>query len=140
MSLLVHPERGLHLRHSWWNPEIRLDGSEVEDIFISQAEYDWGVEDGSGFSIVGPFSQVIYPLIEQDFLPATESECNVILHGGTAGLVQLPPEYESINFYSFHRPGTDELNGMDWGSWVIGIESWQGAYYLSYMIHFAWEI
>ena len=75
-----------------------------------------------------------------DLLEATEIGCNEILHGGTAGLIQLPDGYETINYYSFYRPGSAEYEGMDWGTWVVGVESWQGEFFLSFLVHFAWEI
>ena len=141
LAQLIHPERGLRLRHSWWNPEVLLDHDEVSDIFTGSTSYEWGVEDGSGNPIVGYFSQEILPLIQEDLLLADdEPACDEIRHGGTAGIVRLPDEYQHIHYYSFHRPGTDEFSGMNWGTWVVGIERWQGEYYLSFLVHFAWEI
>lgn len=141
LAQLTHPERGLRLRYSWWNPEVLLDNDEVSNIFTSSTSYEWGVEDGSGNSIVGSFSQEILPLLQEDLLLADdELACDEIRHGSTAGSVRLPDEYQHIHYYSFHRPGTDEFSGMNWGTWVVGIERWQGEYYLSFLVHFAWEI
>jgi hypothetical protein len=79
-------------------------------------------------------------MLERDLLPATETGCNEILHGGTAGLVQLPDSFAGINYYSFYRPaGPDEVE-MDWGTWVAGVERWQGSYQIAFLVHFAWEI
>jgi hypothetical protein len=140
LSRLVHPERGLRIRKAWWNPEVWISGNDVEDLMASREVYEWGVEDGSGEAIEGSFARTMLPLLEEDLLPAEEVACNEILHGGTAGLVQLPKTYEGIDFYSFHRPGTDEYSGLDWGTWVIGVEKWQGEYSISYLLHFEWEI
>lgn len=136
----VDVQRGFHLRVSWWNPEVWLRGSELEEIFSSQEAYDWGVEDGSGRPIEGTFSDVILPLLQEDLLNAEEMGCNEILHGGTAGLVQLPAEYEGINYYSLFRPPGPGDVEMDWGTWVVGIEKWQGSYNIAFLVHFRWEI
>jgi hypothetical protein len=140
LAQLVHPERGLRVRRHWWNPEVRLSQDEVANLFTSQTSYEWGVADGSGEPIEGSFSQVILPLLDRDLPAATQSGCNEILHGGTAGLVQLPDGYQPLNFYSFYRPGTAEYGELDWGAWVAGIERQQGRYYISYLVHYEWEI
>ena len=137
---LVHPQRGLRVRHDWWNPEIRLSGGEVAQIFQSKATKEWGTEDGSGFAIIGSFDAEIAPLLQSDLVGAAERACNEILHGPTAGMVQLPPGYEGINFYSYHRaPGEEQLE-FDWGTWVVGVERWQGQYYVSFLVHYDYEI
>lgn len=140
LAELIHPQRGLRLRHDWWNPEVHLSTSEVRDIFTDSASYEWGVEDGSGFDITGSFSEEIVPLLERDLLAATETGCNEILHGPTAGMVRLPYEYQPVNFYSLYRPAAEDQNEFDWGTWVAGIERWQGEYTLSFLVHFDYEI
>jgi hypothetical protein len=136
---LVHPERGLRLRHDWWNPEIFIEGEAVADLFNSEERYEWGTEDGSGFEINGTFSEILLPTLQEDFLTATEFGCNEILAGPTTGLLQLPEEYEPLHFFSVYRPAEDE-SGFDWGTWVIGVDKWQGEYYLSFLIHYNYEI
>jgi len=140
LSRLIHPERGLRIRLSWWNPEVWIGGEEASELFESREVYDWGVEDGSGNAIEGTFVETTLPLLAEDLLSAEEVACNEILHGGTAGLVQLPDTYQGVAFYSFYRPGTDEFGGLDWGTWVVGVEKWQRKFYISYLLHFAWEI
>ena len=79
-------------------------------------------------------------LVTNNLLNSTETGCNEIIHGGTAGLTVLPASYEGINFVSLHRsPEPDEFE-LDWGTWVIGIERWEGEYYISFMVHYEWEI
>ena len=137
---LINPQRGLRVRVSWWNPEVWLSGQEVDNLLSSDTVYNWGVEDGSGNRIQGSFRDVILPMLERDLLPADEIACNEIVHGGTAGLVQLPEAYEGLNYYAFYRPpGPDQVE-MDWGTWVVGVEQWQGEYEVAFLVHFAWEI
>ena len=93
-----------------------MNKDEVASLFESEESYSWGIADGSGDPIEGTFSEV------------------------TAGLVQLPTSYEGTNYYSFFRPaGPDEFE-LDWGTWVMGVEFWLGQPYLSYMVHYEWEI
>lgn len=140
LSQLVPEGRSLRFRRHWWNPEVNFDKDEVANLFESERSYSWGIADGSGNLIEGSFSEVILPILERNLKAHTERSCNEILHGGTAGLGQLPPSYNGINYYSFYRPaGPDEFE-LDWGSWIMGIEVWQDQPYLSYMVHFEWEI
>ena len=140
LAQLIHPERGLRIHHAWWNPEVRISQFDVRQIFTSTANYDWGRQDGSGLPIVGSFKENILPLLQEDLVLATETSCDEIIHGATAGLVRLPEGYDMVHYYSLHRPGTDEFAGMNWGTWVVGVEKWQGTYYVSFLVHFQWEI
>lgn len=139
LAPLVHPERGLRVRRHWWNPEILLSGTAVRNAFSSSAAYAWGIADGSGEPINGSFAAVILPLLERDLLEADRIACNEIIHGATAGLVQLPDGYQAVNFYALHRSPGDEI-GFDWGTWVMGVEQWQGRYVISFLVHFDYEI
>jgi hypothetical protein len=51
----------------------------------------------------------------------------------------LPDGYQNVQYFSYFRPAGDEI-GFDWGTWVVGIESWQSKIYLSYLVHYNWEI
>lgn len=139
LQSLVHPERGLRLRINWWNEEIFLPGTNTRTLFSGRPSFDWGIADGSGLPIEGSFADVMLPLLQQDLLGATVWACDEIAHGPTAGAVVLPEGYEQLHFYSAHRtaPASQEF---DWGTWVIGIDRWEGAYYLSYLIHYHYEI
>jgi hypothetical protein len=136
---LVHPQRGLRLRHAWWNNEVFVPGDEVAGLFDSDTVYDWGEAGGSGLPLTGSFSEMLLPLLDQDLLSGTERACNEILHGPTAGMVILPEAYQPVPFVSLLRPAPGDV-AFDWGSWAVGIERWDGAYYLSYLVHYAYEI
>lgn len=140
LAEMVNPERGLHVWVNWWNPEVWLTGAQAENLLGDDTVHDWGVEDGSGNEIQGSFQEIILPLLERDLLPAGEIACNEILHGGTAGIVQLPEGVDRLNYYAFYRPpGPDQVE-MDWGTWVVGVERWQGADQIAFLVHFNWEI
>ncbi|MEW5986092.1 MAG: SH3 domain-containing protein [Chloroflexota bacterium] len=135
---LVHPQRGLRVQTYWWNPTVFFSGDQLAGLFTSNESYYWGIEDGSGFDINGSFSQVILPMLDKDLLPATEWGCNEFLHGNTTGYVQLPDGYQAANFYTLYRQ-SGEIE-FDWGTWAVGVEYWQGQYYISFLIHYDYEI
>ena len=136
LSQLIHPERGLRVRLLWHKAETRLDN---QALLSDPTSYNWGNAAGSGEPILGTPAQVLLPLLQNDLLDATESACNEILHGGTPGFVLLPDAYAPLNYYSYYRPGTDEFAGLNWGSWVVGLELWQGNYYVTALVHYQWE-
>lgn len=139
LSDLVHPERGLRLRLNWWNPEIIVRGNDLPALFSSRTAYDWGIEDGSGAPIRGSFRDKVLPALERDLLGASEWSCDEARFGPSAGATILPEGYEAVRYFSAHRPSMDD-GGFDWGTWAIGVERWQGRYYLSYLVHYQWEI
>lgn len=136
---LVHPERGLRLRHAWWNNEVFIPGNEVSGLFASDEPYDWGMEGASGLPITGHFTEVLLLPLDRDLVAATEQACNEVLAGPTAGMTILPEAYQPVPFISLLRPAPGNVE-FDWGSWAVGIERWEGQYYLSYLVHYAYEI
>jgi hypothetical protein len=140
LAALVHPQRGLRLRHDWWNSEVKLTGDEVSRFYTAPTRYDWGHADGSGLPISGSVRDVLLPLLDKDLVGATKLVCGAVAGGPTAGMLQLPYEYEAVNIYTVYRPVPDDGQDYDWGSWAVGIEYWQGQLYLSFLVHYAWEI
>ena len=133
---LINPERGLRVRLRWSESEIRLNNNAL---FSDPTSHNWGVAAGSGEQIIGSPAQILLPLLQADFLTATESACNQLLVGPTAGLTPTPNMYKPINYYSFYRPGGEEFAGLNWGSWAIGVELWRGQYCISTLVHYQWE-
>ena len=138
LATLVHPERGLTIHRHWWNPAVNIPASASPNVFADTASYYWGTEDGSGFDINGSFADVALPLLDKDMILSTQTTCNEILAGNTAGMVRLPDGYDSLNYFSVYRQAVDIE--FDWGSWVMGVEKVEGRYVVSYLVHFAWEI
>ena len=138
---LVHPTRGLRLRLNWWNEEIIVREDELENIFRDRDRdvVNWGTNEGSGEAIRGTFSDVMLPFLTKDLLGATQWACDELLYGPTAGLMTLPEGYEAVHFYSAHRPAP-AAQEFDWGTWAVGVERWQGRMYVSYLVHYRYEI
>ena len=119
---LVHPERGLHIHTAWYNDSVYYAGDARFTIFSSDEVFDWGL-DASG-DIQGTFADVVEGQMLRDIPFASTITCNVLEHGGTAGLVVIPDYYEGINYYSLYRPADPDSPSfpLDWGTWVVGIE------------------
>lgn len=139
LAEISYPERGLRFRRYWHSEGVRYENQQINNLFNLTQSYFWGIADGSGEEINGSFSEIILPLLDRNLLEATETGCNEILHGGTAGIIQLPFRYEGVNFYSLYRPAPADQE-LDWGSWAVGIERWQGEYFVSFLVHYQWEI
>ena len=138
---LVHPTRGLRLRLNWWNEEIIVREDGITDLFRDRRRdaVNWGTDEGSGQTIRGTFSDVMLPFLTRDLLSATQWACDELLYGPTAGLITLPEGYEAVHFYSAHRPAPADQE-FDWGTWAVGVERWEGRYYISYLVHYRYEI
>jgi hypothetical protein len=138
---LVHPTRGLRLRLNWWNEEVIVREEAITDLFRDRQRdaVNWGTNEGSGETIRGTFSDVMLPFLTRDLLGATEWACDELLYGPTAGLITLPEGYEAVHFYSAYRPAP-AAQEFDWGAWAVGVERWQGRYYVSYLVHYRYEI
>lgn len=136
LAALIHPQ-GLEVRMAWWNPVVHFSGG---SLLSDDTSYDWGTEDGSGFAIRGSFAEVALPPLQNDLVPATEMGCGEILHGATAGLVQLPPEDEGLDYVSLYRPAPPDVIEFDWGTWVVGYAGSNGEPRITTLIHYAYEI
>ncbi|MDT8305658.1 MAG: hypothetical protein RRC07_06955 [Anaerolineae bacterium] len=136
LAALIHPQ-GLEVRMAWWNPPVHFSGG---SLLSDDTSHGWGTDDGSGFAITGSFAEVALPSLQNDLVPATEIGCGEILHGATAGLVQLPPEDEGLDYVSLYRPAPPDLIEFDWGTWVVGYAESNGQPLITTLIHYAYEI
>lgn len=140
LSSTVHPERGLIIRHDWWNPDVIFVPDAVSGIFSDLTEIDWGVLGGSEFHIVGSFRQIMLPQMEDVFLASPEVKCNEIIAGVTNQGAIWPTELGNMNFYVFHRPSPEGGNKYDWRTLGIGIEYIDSQPYISVVIHYRGDI
>ena len=137
---LVNPERGLTLRHDWWNPDVLFTPDRVRELFTDLSEVDWGVLSGSQFPIHGSFRQIIVPQLEDVFTGSMEIACNQMIAGATSQPAVWPECFSNMNFYAFYRPSLEGGNQFDWRTWAIGIEYVNGQPYLSVMIQYRGDI
>ena len=137
---LVNPERGLTLRHDWWNPEILILPDKVHSLFTDLSEVDWGVLSGSQFPIRGSFREIIVPQLEDVFASPMEIACNQMMTGVTSQTAIWPECFINMNFYAFYRPSPEGGNQFDWRTWIIGIEYVNDQPYISVMIQYRGDI
>lgn len=141
LRALIAQGRGLLVRLHRWNTEVQFTPDEVANFFADPTVRNWGVGQGSGDPIDGTVAEILLPKLDRDLLPDDLLSCNKVSGGATTGLLTLPDGYEAVNFYSVYRTAPiDEGNEFDWGTWIVGIEYWDGRPYLSFLVHYVWEI
>lgn len=138
LKAMVSPVHGLSLYFIRGGTIANYTPDEASWVFQSTYQMKWGPAPGSGKDVVGSFTQVILPKL-QDVLGASYTlTCNQIKTGGASYPVAWPDEYHNINFYSLYRPGPAG-NELNWRTWVAGIEYVGGKPYLISLLHFEWE-
>ncbi len=140
LAKLVNPDRGLTIRHDWWNPDVLILPEDVEGVYADLSEIDWGVLGGSEFSIRGSFLQIIVPQLDDVFMHSPQMSCNAMLTGVTSKDVPWPSEFTNMNYYAFHRPSPEGGNQFDWRTWTLGIEYVDSQPYLSLLIQYRGDI
>jgi hypothetical protein len=140
LSQVINPQRGLILRHDWWNPEVHYLPGSVNSIFSDLTEIDWGVLGGSEFHILGSFREIIVPQLEDVFSVSPEVKCNEMIAGVTTQVAIWPREFDNMNYYVFHRPSPEGGNKYDWRTWAIGIEYVDNQPYISVLIQYRGDI
>lgn len=137
---LIGEQRGLVIRHDWWNPDVILESRFVPALFTSPNEIVWGLRAGSETEIKGSFRDVMLPQLEDVFTINPEVSCNDLIAGSSGQLIRWPSELRNLNFYSFHRPASESGSDYDWRTWAVGIEYIDGQPYIAVLILFRGEI
>ena len=136
---VINPERGLVIRHNWYNTDILFTSEDQIELFLSQESLDWGQEADSGLPIQGSFTEIIAPKLDDVFLKPFKLTCRELQWGSTAGEVLWPSEFDNMNYYGLYRPAKPNGNEFDWRSWGIGMEYLEGEPYISLLIHYSSE-
>jgi hypothetical protein len=136
---LVSPTHGMDVRVWRYGTVVNYDREHARFLFESTFQVNWGPAPGSGENTTGSFSQVVLPKLTEVFGANHERRCNDPMDLATFTLVPWPPEYANVNFYAVYKPGTETYGGLDWRTWLVGIEYIGGRPYLFSMIHFQWE-
>ena len=77
------------------------------------------------------------PSLQQVFTSNAVVVCNQIKVGGTT--CQAFWRYPGMNYYSVYFPGSDEYGGLNWQTWVVGMDNVADEPYLATLVHFEWE-
>lgn len=139
LASLVSPGHGLDLRLWRYGTVANYDSDHARFLFDSTFQVNWGPMPGSGEDSIGSFKTAVLPKLTEVFGADYELHCNDTLDLATFSLVPWPPEYGNINFYAVHKLGSEIYGGMDWRTWLVGIEFIGGKPYLFSMTHFQWE-
>lgn len=137
-SSLVSPKHGLDLRYYRYGALANYTPAEAAWAFSSEYAVDWGDEPGSGFEKIGTFSEIPLPMLLEVFGANHELYCNEVGIAATFAPEPWPSEYSNINFYQIFKSGTEQYAGMDWRSWLVGVEYIKGEPYLFSLLHFQW--
>jgi len=139
LSKLITPTHGLDLRYYRYGTLANYTPAEAAWAFKSDYAVNWGNEPGSGFEKIGTFSEIPLPMLQEVFGANYELYCNEAGIAATFAPESWPFEYKNINFYQVFKAGTEQYAGMDWRSWLVGVEYVEGEPYLFALIHFQWE-
>ncbi len=136
---LVSPAHGLDVVYIRFGTVANYLPEEAGWALQSTYEVDWGLGAGSGEPVTGTFPEIILPALQDVFKNETLI-CNEIKLGGATYEVEWPGEYANINFYSIHNPGNDpSYGGMDWRTWLAGVEYVDRQPYLFALLNYQWE-
>jgi hypothetical protein len=140
LSGYINPERGLVIRHDWWNPEVIIQAAAIPNLFTSRASQKWGTLRGGDFIIQGSFDEIISPVVDDVLSQVPTAVCGEIPSGVTSVPVVWPGEYKNLHYYAFHRPSPEGANRFDWRTIVFGFEYLQGEPYLTLLVHYHGDI
>ena len=139
MAALISPLSGVDVRFLRDGRVVNYDRAHFAAVFESTYQVTWGLGAGSGEPVTGSFQEIILPSLQVVFTPSAQLVCNQIKLGGATYGVAWPSEYASLNFYSVHYPGADQYGGLDWQTWLTGVEMEDGQPFLRVLLHYAWE-
>ncbi len=137
LSSLVDPVAGMDFRFYRDDNVVNYDVEHAKFIFETTFQANWGLSFGNGESTFGSFQEIILPSLKTVFTPTAVLECNQLKLGGATYEPIWP--YKDMNYYSVHFPGTAEYGGLDWQTWVVGIDMGSGKPLLAAFVHYVWE-
>ncbi|MCB0101991.1 MAG: hypothetical protein H6635_08560 [Anaerolineales bacterium] len=136
LSSLINPSSGVgvvYIRNG--NPITYFEN--IQFIFETTYEADWGLGAGSGAPVVGSFHEVVLPSLDKVFSENSYIICNQIVTGGATYTPEFP--YSTMDFYSVHFPGTEQNGYLDWETWLLGMVRQESRPALAALVHFMWE-
>ena len=137
LASLVSPSKGMDVHYYRDGKVVNYDVAHVKFIFVTAFQTDWGLSYGSGKPTLGSFQEIILPSLQQVFTPNAVIICDQIKVGGATYQPILP--YENMDFYSVYFPGSDEFGGLNWQTWLIGMDKTVDKLFITALVHFVWE-
>jgi hypothetical protein len=138
LSTLVSPVHGMDVVQIRNGTVANYTTAEASWVFQSSYVVDWGPQAGSGQELKGSFKQVVLPKLLELFSNNSTS-CGLPEAGGATYNVSWPAKYTNVNYYSLYNTGTTQYGGLDWQTWLVGVEYVKEQPYLFALLHFEWE-
>jgi hypothetical protein len=137
LGTLVSPSHGMDARLFRDGRVVNYDRPHASALFESSFQVNWGAAPGSGLETTGSFRELLLPDLRDVFKRDFALACNEIRVGGTTYVAAWP--YAGIDFYSVYFPGSPAYDGLDWHTWLIGMDRVGPSAYLYAIMQFKWE-
>lgn len=143
LRLYVHPVKGLLFSpYTYIDAEtaVTFPADNLPDM-KDQTIYTWGAYDGSGEPIQLTFKQYYETFVyDHDFInPETIGWDEVLGSGNTQ--VNIKDVFPDSYIVDYYFSGFDEqFSGIDWASLILVLEEYEGACYVSAIVHSQWTI
>jgi hypothetical protein len=139
LAALVSPLHGLDVRFYRQGTNANYSPDEASWVFQSDYVVNWGAAPGSGLDTLGTFREVPLPKLLEVLNAPYQSFCNDPTSSGPFSVSPWPDEYRNINFLALHKPGAEQYGGLDFRTWLAGVEYVGVKPYLFALIFFQWE-
>jgi hypothetical protein len=120
LASTVSSEHGMDVRLLRNGRVVNYDRRHAEALFESSFGLDWGMAPGSGLPMIGSFRDILLPELRNLLTKDYALSCNQIQVGGATYTPEWP--YGAIDFYSLHFAGSTEYGGLDWQTWLLGMQ------------------
>lgn len=135
---VVSPVRGLSVRYLAHGETHRVTDREARELFTDGRLRDWGKQPYTGEQVRGSFADMVAPDLEGVVThPNTSARCNALELGGAAYDATLPTGMANFNFHALHFAGSEAYGGLDWVTWVVGVDYAEGAPHVVSLHRFA---
>jgi hypothetical protein len=139
LSTLLPERRGLIVRLNPYAPEVAIPLTDVPQLLLNPAAFDWGPTSDTGEMVLGTFADAVLPRLESVFGSDYEKACNQLLQGQTSRPAEIPGELRNLGYFSAHLPAQGSATGMDWQTWAIVIEYVGGQPLIGALVRFQGE-
>ncbi|HMB93567.1 MAG TPA: hypothetical protein VKP65_22125 [Rhodothermales bacterium] len=144
LASYVHPEHGVRfVPYSYVDSSAQVfTRAQIPRLGGGSQTYLWGNYDGTGDPIELTFGDYYNEFIyDKAYRQAPQGDPNEQLGSGNS-LNNIADFYagRDVSFVEYYVPGTDEYNGMNWGSLRLVFEQEDNAWYLVAIIHDEWTI